>query len=391
MDAKSSPNPCQQRKRTQLTSTSIEPPPRYLANDDSDHHHTACRFCSQTLETLSLAVEHELTCVKRARRSPNRRCDTVAAITTTTPKGGDAISISNDSNFSRLACSTAELAFSCTSCPATASAVFSTAVELARHERRLHERFECLHCNKTMSGEIRLNDHLSIATALESSSRSNVECVALAAKEVHMLCPLCRFRSPGNTFASYLRVEDHRRQTHAAEYDGKTRLLEDETVKVQVNGGTERYITQTEIAYLKLKDKSRLSWLSSSSSSSLAANTPVLPQPPRRRRNVAVKSTARLPLDSASPPTKIILLTSTDTGTPSVARLTTPSSSDSPASLALNRRNSVDLLTTTTIGNGAVSVSAIVPSNATSVALHPSSSSSPSSPAPASRSDSADE
>lgn len=288
-----------QRKRAQMeTSEGGDQQPL----ENTDGYGYVCRYCVRTFDKMSLVTEHELTCIKRARRSESQseNAENDSAVTTT--------AIYSDST-----CTGAftEHLFVCVECPTTK--IFPTSSELAEHELNVHKQFECLHCEKTFLGRLQLIQHLRIAAELETSQKLNTECVSLSYKDVHFLCAVCRFRIFGNTYDNYLRTADHIKEIHP-ELDV---TLIDNNVKVQINGGQERDLINSEITYLKLKNELLMSSFPvqcSSTASLLSVDVGNVPTPAfvstgSRKRNVAIKSTARSPIVNIQPPpTKIFVI-----------------------------------------------------------------------------------
>lgn len=228
-----------------------------------------CRFCDEKFTSTIMHIEHSLMCSKRLKpiKKIKLSCDKCNFCTNNDLEFKDHSKIHENLDISSecLLCTSSNLTLS----------------ELVKHRRAVHETFSCLFCNKVLYGENRLNDHIGTSYGFEILNQLNTECIPAENKIVHILCPFCSFCSVGKTYFNYVEVSSHIKKAHMNDVDSKS-----DHVQVQIDNTERRYLTSREISYLQIK-----STFNESLQTSGRTSTTV------KRRNVAVKSTARIPVN----------------------------------------------------------------------------------------------
>ncbi len=188
----------------------------------------------------------------------------------------------------------------CTTC----SSPFYTPSYMANHKKNMHEKFACLHCSRIFKGEKALRNHVEVSVQLDNGDTPNTECVPTLMKVVHVMCPNCPFISIGNTYRNYMEVANHNRLAHPEKVNQRN-----DEIEVEVDGGKRRKLATFEISRLKFEANRAQESPPRLNNVSIAD--------PRKRRNVAVKSTARIPPSATrgEPPNKIVVLQSSSTHT----------------------------------------------------------------------------
>ena len=172
----------------------------------------------------------------------------------------------------------------CEQCPDESE--FFEVNELSRHEKEIHQSYQCLFCDKTLIGERKLSEHLQTSLKLQQANQPNNECKRSENRAVKMICSFCTtYALSGVSLNHYELITRHIKISHPSQQgDGLT---------VQIGSFSSRPLTDVEITYLKSAETSSF---------------PPTQWTPTKRRNVAVKSTARPLSNSPEPPRKLMYL-----------------------------------------------------------------------------------
>ncbi|KAK7598190.1 hypothetical protein V9T40_006425 [Parthenolecanium corni] len=137
-------------------------------------------------------------------------------------------------------------------------------------------------------------DHIRTTQALGNIRQMNSVCVPMVGTDVRMLCTYCIHSECGNNYDTFVSVMCHIRSDHRGVVSSSTSHGKENEVEVQVQLGERRPLTSYELLYMQMWSKLNLLAGEGADGDSLDSAAQTAPPPrPVRRRQVAIKSTAR--------------------------------------------------------------------------------------------------